>query len=148
MESDLPWFHAAVRELLAADEPFMTSCAERLLGKAPSEVTKGTLVRPYAIIQFPTAIGSMGGGGYRGMVQVDGCCPLDGYDGDEASKVAWRIVSRAKRAFETARNVQFETMRYSTRPTDLMPLPADVSRGEGSPLVRAMCRAILTAHNT
>lgn len=142
MESDLPWFHAAVRELLAADAQFMQACLGRVAEKAPSDVTK-----PYATIQFPTSIGSMGGGGYRPMVQVDGWCPLAGHGGDEASKVAWRIATRAQRAFSTARNVQFETMHYSARPTDLMPLPADVSRGESSPLVRAMCRAILTVHN-
>lgn len=142
MESDLPWFHAAMRALLAGDALFMASCSSRVGEGSPSDVTV-----PYATIQFPTSIGSMGGGAYRPMVQVDGWCPLGGYGGIEASKVVWTIASRARRVFETARNVPFETMHYSARPTDLMTLPPDVSRGQGSPLVRAMCRAILTVHN-
>lgn len=61
--------------------------------------------------------------------------------------MVWRIVFRAKRVLEAAQNVTFETMHWSARPTDLMTLPQDTSRGESNPLVRAMTRAVLTVHN-
>lgn len=144
MESDLPWFHAAVRQRLAADVDFMESCQQRLTEHAnqPSDVTI-----PYATIQFPASIGAMGGGGYTPLVQVDGWCPDDGYGNEEASVVVWRIASRAKRVLEHAQNVSFQTMHWSAKPIDLMPLPKDVSRGDANPLVRAMTRAVLKIHN-
>lgn len=144
MESDLPWFYQAVRDRLAADVSFMESCGNRLydLAIAPKSVTQA-----YATIQFPISIGAMGGGGYRPMVQVDAWCPPGVYGGLEASAVVWRIVSRAMRVFEQTRNVQFQTMHWSARPTDLISLPKDTSRGEANPLVRAAMRAVLTVHN-
>lgn len=142
MESDLPWFYQAVRNRLAADASFMESCGGRLSLHLPSSVTQ-----PVATIQFPTSIGAMGGGGYKPMVQVDAWCATGVFGGLEADAVVWRIVSRAKRALELTRNAEFETMHWSARPTDLMPLPRDTSRGTSNPLVRAMTRAELTVHN-
>lgn len=143
MESELPWFYQAVKNRLAADAEFMASCGGRLSERVPSSVTL-----PLATIQFPTSIGAMGGGGYKPLVQIDGWCPPGVFDTLEASAVVWRIVSRAKRVLELTRNVEFETMHWSARPVDLMPLPPDVSRGVANPLIRAMTRAILTVKNT
>lgn len=142
MESDLPWVIGAVREVLAADALFFSACHERVSEKAPSEVSI-----PYATIQLPTSIGDMGGGVYRPMVQVDGWCPSSGYGDEEASVVVWRIASRANRVLKTLRNRQYQTMHFSARTTDLMPLPADTSRGDSTPMAHAMTRAILTIHN-
>lgn len=144
MESDLPWFYQAVRNRLAGDADFMTACGSRLydFAAAPKSVTLA-----YATIQFPTSIGAMGGGGYKPMVQIDGWCPSGVFDGLEPSAVVWRIVSRAKRVLELTRNVQFQTMHWSARPTDLLTLPPDTSRGESAPLFRAATRAVLTVHN-
>ena len=120
----------------------MAACQNRLSEKAPSDVTK-----PYATIQLPTSIGSMGGGGYKPLAQVDGWCPADGYNNEEASVVVWRIVARARRVLETARNIPYQSMHYSARPVDLMALPDDVSRGDANPVAHAMTRAELTIHN-
>lgn len=144
MESDLPWFHAAVRQKLANDPDFMAACFQRLTEHAyPPE----TVNIPYATIQFPTSIRSIGGGGYAPMVQVDGWAPNEGYGGVEASLLVWRMVSRAKRVLETCRNVSYQTMNWSATPTDLIALPKDVSRGESNPLAHAATRAVLTVHN-
>lgn len=144
MESDLPWFHAAVRQKLAADADFMAACFQRLTeqGHPP-----GTVDIPYATIQFPTSVRSIGGGGYFPMVQIDGWAPDAGYNGQEASVLVWRMVSRAKRVLESCRNVSYQTMNWSARPTDLIALPKDVSRGEANPLAHAATRAVLTVHN-
>lgn len=142
MESDLPWFYQAVRNRLAGDAEFMASCGSRLSESVPSSVTL-----PLATIQFPTSIGAMGGGGYKPLVQIDGWCPPGVFDNLEASAVVWRIVSRAKRVLELTRNVQFQTMHWSARPTDLMTLPPDKSRGDANPLIHAITRAVLTVHN-
>lgn len=145
MESDLPWFYQAVRNRLDDDVPFMESCGSRLydFAVAPKSVTQA-----FATIQFPTSIGAMGGGGYKPMVQIDAWCPPGVYGGLEASAVVWRIVSRAKRVLEATANEPFETMHWSARPVDLMPLPPDKSRGDANPLIRAMTRAVLTVKNT
>jgi hypothetical protein len=143
VESDLPWFYKAVRDRLAEDVDFMTSCGNRLSERVPSSVTL-----PLATIQFPGSIGAMGGGGYKPLVQIDAWCPPGVFSGLEASAVVWRIVSRAKRVLEVTQNKSFETMHWSARPVDLMPLPLDVSRGDSNPLFRAMTRAVLTVKNT
>lgn len=143
MESDLPWFYLAVRQRLAADADFMAACGGRV-----SESTPESVMQPLATIQFPGSGGVMGGGGYKPLVQIDGWCPPGVFSGLEASAVVWRIVSRAKRVLENTRDEPFETMNWSARPIDLMPLPPDVSRGKSNPLIRAMTRAILTVKNT
>ncbi|HYD01496.1 MAG TPA: hypothetical protein VEB22_09745 [Phycisphaerales bacterium] len=143
MESDLPWFYLAVRRKLAADAGFMAACGGRLSEGLPASVTQ-----PLATVQFPGSIGAMGGGGYKPLVQIDAWCPPGVFSGLEASAVVWRIVSRAKRVLEYTHNEPFETMHWSARPVDLMPLPLDVSRGESNPLFRAMTRAVLTVKNT
>lgn len=121
----------------------MEACGNRLSSTVPSTVTQ-----PHATIQFPGSIGAMGGGAYKPLVQVDGWCPPGVYGGLEAEAVVWRIVSRAKRVLEETRNASFETMHWSARPVDLIPLPPDTSRGESNPLIRAMTRAVLTVKNT
>ena len=141
MEADLPWVIGAVRQILVADADFMMACQNRVLEKSPSTVSV-----PYATIQLPTAISDLGGGVYRCMVQVDGWSPAEGYQNTEASVLVWRIVTRANRALRVS-NRTYQTMRFSSRPTDIIPLPDDKSRGDANPLVHAATRAVLTIHN-
>lgn len=142
MESDLPWVPAAVRARLVADAPFVAALgsAQRIYTRAPAAVTA-----PYVVIQLPSPLAAMGGGGYKPLVQVDAWRVAEGTEDPEV--VVWRIAMRAKRVLDTARNVAFETMHWSARVIDCGPLPPDTSRGDSSPLYRAMVRAELTLHN-
>lgn len=143
MESDLPWIPEALRTLLMADAPFNAASYGRLSSKAPGDVAI-----PFALARVMTnsAI-PLGGGGYKVLIQVDGCCVSSGYDNEEAEKIVWRMADRAKRVFQTARNVNYQTMHYRLRPVGVGPLPQDVSRGEANPLERAAVRAEMTIHN-
>lgn len=140
MESDLPRITAAIRALLLTDATFVTASGSRIGTKAPSDVTV-----PYVTIQIPTPVGAMGGGGYKPIVQVDGWCAIDGTDAPEDA--VWLIATRARRIFDTARNVAYQTMHYSARSLDFGSLPPDLSRGTSAPLAHAMARAELTIHN-
>lgn len=139
VESDLPWVPAAVRQYLLADTPFNQATGGRLSTRA-SNVTE-----PYSTIQLPSPLAAMGGGGYKPLVQVDAWCDQDA--AEEPEYVVWRIAMRAKSALERARNVPYLTMHWSARVIDCGPLPPDRTRGDDSPLYRAMCRAELTIHN-
>jgi hypothetical protein len=141
VESDLPWVPGAVRQLLLADTAFATASGSRVSTRSPGNVTSG----PYATIQLPTPLGVMGGGGYKPIVQIDAWC--DPGAAEEPEAVVWRIAMRAKRVLETARNVSYQTMHWSARVIDAGPLPPDKSRGDDSPLYRAMVRAELTIKN-
>ena len=142
MESDLPWVSLAVKNLLAADAAFVAAvgAAGRIYTRAPSSVTG-----PYVTIQLPTPLGAMGGGGYKPIVQVDAWRAEAGTEDPELA--VWRIAMRAKNVLQVARNVQYQTMHWSARVIDAGPLPPDKSRGDDSPLYRAMVRAELTIHN-
>lgn len=142
MESDLPWVPLAVKARLVLDAPFVEALgsAQRIYTRAPANVTD-----PYVTLQLPTPLGVMGGGGYKPIAQVDVWRVEAGTEDPEA--VVWRIAMRAKRVLETARNVQYQTMHWSARVIDAGPLPPDKSRGDDSPLYRAMVRAELTIHN-
>jgi hypothetical protein len=140
VESDLPWIPAALRAYLLADAPFTAASGGKVSTRAPSSVTE-----PYVTLQLPTPLGVMGGGGYKPIVQVDAWCDPGGAEDPEV--IVWRIALRAARRLERARNVAYQTMRWSARVLDAGPLPPDKSRGDDSPLYRAMCRAELTVHN-
>lgn len=140
MESDLPWIPAAVRAYLLADTAFAAASGSRVSTRAPSPVTE-----PYVTLQLPTPLGALGGGGYKPIVQVDAWCDREATEDPEV--IVWRIALRAARRLERARNITYQTMRWSARVLDAGPLPPDKSRGDDSPLYRAMCRAELTVHN-
>lgn len=144
VESDLPWIPAALRALLLADPDFDAASYGRVSTKAPSDVEV-----PFALARVMTnSLLPLGGGGYKVLVQVDGHCPSSGYGNEEAEKIVWRMADRAKRVFQQARNINYQTMYYRLRPVGLGPLPQDVSRGESNPLERAAVRAEMTIHNT
>jgi hypothetical protein len=142
VESDLPWVPLAVKDLLAADAAFVEAVGAtgRIYTRAPASVAA-----PYVTIQLPTPLGAMGGGGYKPIVQVDAWRVEAGTEDPEI--VVWRIAMRAKNVLQVARNVPFETMHWSARVIDCGPLPPDRTRGDDSPLYRAMCRAELTIRN-
>jgi hypothetical protein len=142
VESDLPWVPLAVKTRLLLDAPFVEALGstERIYTRAPGSVTE-----PYVTLQLPTPLGAMGGGGYKPIVQVDAWRVEAGDEDPET--VVWRIAMRAMRALETARNVRHQTMHWSARILDAGPLPPDKSRGDDTPLYRAMVRAELTIHN-
>jgi hypothetical protein len=140
VESDLPWVVAAVRQYLLADADFATASGGRVSTRAPSEVGEH-----YVTIQLPTPLGSLGGGGYKPIVQVDAWC--DRVAAEDPEVIVWRIASRAARRLQQARNVPYQTMHWKARVLDLGSLPPDVTRGKDAPLYRAMCRAELTIHN-
>lgn len=142
MESDLPWVPGAVKSRLLDDAQFLAALGdpERIYTRAPSDVT-----RPYLLIRLPTPLGDMGGGGYKPIVQLDAYRAEPGDEDPEI--VVWRIAHSVARALRGAKNVPFESLHWSARVLDLGPLPAETSRGDASPLYRAMCRAELTIHN-
>lgn len=143
MESDLPFIEEALRALLLADVDFKAASYDRVSSNAPSEVGV-----PFALARvMVNSVIPLGGGAYKALVQVDGNCVSSGYSGEEAKKIVWRMATRAKRVFELARNVNYQTMHYRLRPVGLGPLPQDTSRGESNPLERAAVRAEMTIHN-
>lgn len=142
MESDLPWVPGALRELLLADIPFKNSVNNKVSTKTPGDVTT-----PFALARMMVnSVVPLSGGGYKVLVQVEGCCPAD-YAAEEAELVVWRIADRAKRVLQAAQNVSYQTMHYSMRTVGMGPLPQDTSRGESNPLERAGVRAEMTIHN-
>lgn len=142
MESDLPWMLGAVRQLLLADEPFATATGGRVSTRLP-----GTVTVPLVTLQIPAPLGAMGGGGYKPIVQGDAWCAPTGAGEEDPELIVWHIAVRGARVLERARNVPYGSMHYSARLLDLGPLPADRSRGDASPVYRAMFRAELTIHN-
>ncbi len=143
MESDLPWISGALRERLLADLPFKTASHNRVSSSAPKDVTK-----PFCLVRLmDDSVISLRGGGYKALVQAEGLCPGDGYGGEEADLVVWRMAQRAKTVLELAQNVPHQSMHYSMRVIGLGPLPADKTRGDANVLIRAGVRAEMTIHN-
>lgn len=143
MESDLPFLDEAVRALLLADLDFKSASYNRVSSDAPADVNV-----PFALARvMVNSVIPLGGGAYKALVQLDGNCVKSGYGGEEAKRIVWRMADRAKRVFQQARNVNYQTMHYQLRPVGLGPLPQDTSRGEANPLVRAAVRAEMTIHN-
>lgn len=137
----LPWMPAVVREFLGDQGTFLAVLAiDRLVFKAPADVTT-----PYARIQVPSP-GPMTGDGvaWRPLVQVDAYCPASNPD---AENIVWDIVSKAAVLLGRARNIVNGTLSWSGRHID-GPIPGtDTTRGEATPLARAVIRAELTLHS-
>lgn len=136
-----PWIPGAVRVLLLSDAGFVAACGGRCSTRAPSDVTQ-----PFAVIRVAgnNAI-TPDGVAFSPLVQVEGWCAPGG-DADPES-TAWGIAAQAARVLGRARNVGYESLRYSARVVDgPMPGPVDTSRGASTPLYRALVRAELTAH--
>lgn len=143
-ESDLPWVPAAIRAYLLADPQFAALVPGRVGTRLPKDMTL-----PYAQVRVSGPGPDLGGGGYKPLVQVDGWAAPAEPDAEDPERVAWRIATRAAQVLRTARNVPYESMRYSiSRILDgpFAPDP-DVSRGDSSPLYRAVIRAEVTIHN-
>ncbi|MDF2968946.1 MAG: hypothetical protein K0Q93_2724 [Nocardioidaceae bacterium] len=146
MESDLPWIPGAIREALLEDAEFVSACggASRIATtRAPSDVTK-----PFALTRLVVnSVTTLGGGGYRAWVQIDGFCPAGGFSGEEAEPIVWRIATRGKRALEQVRNRAYQTMHFSCHPRAVGALDPDDSRGDDTPLSRAAAQIEVVIHN-
>lgn len=136
----LPWIPGAVRQLLLADPVFNAACGGRLMTILPSGLTF------CAQLRLPGNNSISGDGvAFSPLVQVDGWC-VPGIPGTDPEMKAWEIAAEAARVLGRARNVTYQTMSYSGRLIE-GPLPdVDTSRGEDSPLYRAIVRAGLAVH--
>lgn len=142
MTGPIPWIPGAIRQLLLADALFSAECGGRLSTRLPSTVTF------CAQLRLP-GNNSLSGDGvaYSPLIQVDGWC-APGITGVDPEVKAWQIAAEAARVLSQARNVSYQNMAYSARLFD-GPLPdVDTSRGESTPLYRAIVRAELSVHVT
>src|SRR4029079_16177050 len=138
----LPSMRKAVREFLLTQPVFNTLItADRVFYKAPPDVTT-----KYVRIQVPGNVALSGDDvAYLPLVQVDGCCPTSV---DDAEDVAWDLVAAAASAFGQARSITYQTVVYGARVVDgPMSAPPDISRGDASPLARAVVRVEMRVHN-
>lgn len=136
----IPWIPGAVRQLLLADPAFVTACGNRLMTRLSSTVTFCAQLRA-------PGLNSLSGDGvaWSPLVQVDGWCAPGIPDTDPEVK-AWEIAAHAARVLGRARNVTYQNMTYSGRLIE-GPIPdVDTSRGESTPLYRAIVRAELAVH--
>lgn len=133
----IPWLPPAIRQLLLADAAFTAACEGRVSTRLPSTVTF------CAQIRVPGLNATSGDGvAWSPLVQVDGWC-APGIPGVDPEQKAWDIAALAGRILGRARNITIGTMSYSGRLVE-GPLPdVDTSRGESSPLYRAIIRAEL-----
>lgn len=142
MTSSVPWIPGAIRQLLLADTAFAAAC-----GGTVSTILHST-VTFCAQIRTP-GNNSLSGDGvaFSPLVQVDGWC-APGIPGVDPERKAWAIAAEAARVLGRARNVIYENMSYSGRLIE-GPIPdVDTSRGESTPLYRALVRAELAVHVT
>jgi hypothetical protein len=136
----IPWVPGAVRQLLLADTGFNTACGGRLSTRLPGIVTFCAQLRV-------SGLNSLSGDGvaWSPLVQVDGWCAPD-IAGTDPEVKAWQIAAAAARVLGRIRNVTYQNMTYSGRLIE-GPIPdVDTSRGESSPLYRAIVRAELAVH--
>lgn len=136
----LPWIPGAIRGLLLADAVFSTACGARVSTILPSTVTFCAQIRT-------PGNNSLSGDGvaFSPLVQVDGWC-APGITGVDPERKAWEIAAEAARVLGRARNVTYQNVSYSARLID-GPIPdVDTSRGDSSPLYRAIVRAVLAVH--
>lgn len=140
MTVPLPWVPGAVRQLLLADAGFATACGGRVMTILPSTITF------CAQLRLPGNNSISGDGvAYSPLIQVDGWC-VPGISGVDPERKAWEIAAHAARVLGRARNVIYQTMSYSGRLVE-GPLPdVDTSRGESTPVYRAIVRAELAVH--
>jgi hypothetical protein len=138
--SELPWLPSVVRAFLMGQPNFTgLIVGARVVYKAPPDVTT-----PYVRIQVPNAAPMSGDSvAFRPLVQVDAYCPAGATNAD---KTVWDLVSAASWSLSRARNVVAGSLSWSGRHLD-GPIPdIDKSRGDSSPLTRAVIRAELTLH--
>lgn len=134
----IPWIPPAIRALLLADSAFAAECGGRVSTRLPSTVAF------CAQIRVP-GLNSLSGDGvaWSPLVQVDGWCSPD-VAGVDPEQKAWAIAAHAARILGRARNITYGTMTYSGRLIE-GPIPdVDTSRGESTPLYRAIVRAELS----
>jgi hypothetical protein len=138
--SELPWLPGVVRAFLMGQSNFTTLIpASRVVFKAPADVTTA-----FVRIQVPNSAPMSGDGvAWRPLVQVDAYCPATIQD---AEKIVWDLVAAAAWSIGRARNVINGGLSFSGRHLDGPIADVDISRGEGSPLSRAVIRAELTLH--
>lgn len=139
MTGPVPWLPPAIRQLLLADAAFAAECDGRVSTRLGSPVTFCAQLRV-------SGMNSLSGDGvaFSPLVQVDGWCAPD-LPGIDPERKAWDIAAHAARVLGRARNITYQNMVYSARVFE-GPLPdVDVSRGESTPLYRAIVRAELTA---
>lgn len=138
----LPFVPAAIRAYLGAD-PAWTALVPlaRTTTRAPLNVTT-----PYALIKAPPAVPIEASAGmWSPLVQVEFYCPR-GIAGQDSEVVAWKGAATAAAILSRARNVPYQTMRWKARIVDGPLADVDVSRGEATPIDRAIIRAELTVH--
>jgi hypothetical protein len=139
----LPWIPGAVRELLMADTTFATLVGnpDRVTFKNPPSVTT-----PWVEIRTAGNISISGDGvAWSPLIQVAACGPPGNPDLQEN---LWAIAARAAHVLGRARNVAYQDMTYSGRHTDGPLEDVDTSRGDSTPIFRAIVRAELTAKTT
>lgn len=138
----LPFVPAAVRSLLVGSSDFTALVpAGRITTRAPADVTT-----PFALVR--SAGGALpldaSAGAWSPLVQVEGFAPAGGATDPEV--VVWRIAAMTAAILSRARNVPYESMRWSARVTDGPIADVDTSRGSSAPLYRALVRAEITLH--
>lgn len=141
MSTPVPWIPAALRIPLLADATFNTACGGRLSTRLTGRITFCAQLRV-------AGNNSLDGGGvaFSPLVQLDGWC-APGLDVDPEVK-AWEIAAAGAAVLGRIRNLIYQTMAYSARIVE-GPLPdVDTSRGESTPLYRAIVRAELAVHVT
>lgn len=139
----IPWIPGALRRPLLDDPTFFAACGGRLSTILPSEVTFCAQLRV-------AGNNSLDGTGvaWSPLVQLDGWCAPD-LDGIDPEMKAWDIAAAGAAVLGRVRNLIYQTMSYSVRRIVEGPLPdVDLSRGESTPLYRAIVRAELVAHVT
>lgn len=137
----LPWIPGSVRSLLMADAPFAAACQNRCGTRLPTDMTK-----PFAQIRVAGGFSMSGDDvAWSPIIQLDGWAAPGGDVDPEVA--AWNIAAAAARVLGRARNVTYESMRYTARLIDGPLTDVDTSRGTGSPLYRALIRAELRVHN-
>lgn len=133
---------AAARTLLLSQTVFSSLITpDRVVFRAPPIVTT-----KFVTIQVPGNNSISGDDvAWSPLVQVDGFCPADD---ENAESIVWDLAAAAATVLGRARNVFYRNISYRGRLID-GPFAAapDVSRGQDSPLARALMRAELTVHN-
>jgi hypothetical protein len=134
----------ATRTYLLADSVFANAVgsADRVTnGEAPPTVTT-----PWVEILIAGNISISGDGvAWSPLIQVNACAPK-GYA--DARTVVWNLAARAAWVLGRARNVVYLNSQYSGRHTDGPLTDVDTSRGDSTPIVRAIVRAELRVQTT
>jgi hypothetical protein len=138
----LPFAPGAARAFLAASTDFTALVpAGRISTRAPADVTSPFVLVRSAGGALPIDVSA---GAWSPLVQVEGYAPTGGTADPEV--VVWRLAATAAALLARARNVAYDSMRWSARITDGPITDVDTSRGSSAPLYRAFVRAEITLH--